>query len=257
MGYLINHCGAKRISSGELAELADPKPYTDTHYPIRHDVFVSLAKDSLAEGGYEIASEEYSLLQRSNADNLFGVLTLKADLDDVAPLVGLRNSGSMDFLAELGAGEGVTVCDNQVFTAQIIVGRKHTRHIMRDLPKQMTTAVDRLKEEFRRQEHRRSLYKNTNLSDEEAHDVMIKTMALPKPQGIPCSKMNAWLREFREPSHPEFENNTAWALQNAFTEIAKAWNFAAMQKRTAGLVQVMDQALDFENWCAYKELHRT
>ena len=80
-----------------------------------------------------------------------------------------------------------------------------------------------------------------------AHDVMINTMTLNKPQAIPGSKMNAWVEEYRNPSHEEFRHGTAWGLQNAFTEVAKSWNFATMQNRTEGLIGVMDKALDFED----------
>ena len=59
--------------------------------------------------------------------------------------------------------------------------------------------------------------------------------------------MSAWVNEYRNPSHEEFRVGTAWGLQNAFTEVAKKWNFATMQNRTEGLIQVMDEALDFED----------
>jgi len=248
MSTLLNHCGASRISLDGLSALADPVPYTDTHYPIRHDVFVELAKTTLRGGGYEIKTEEYSLIQEEGTkDNMFGLLTLSNGYDDAGRVVGLRNSGSMHFLAQLGAGDHVFVCDNLVFTAQIIVGRKHTKNIMVDLPSLMNSAVLTLGSEFKRQEGRREIYRETEISDAMAHDVMIRTMELPKPQGIPGSKMSEWVNEYRNPSHEEFRVGTAWGLQNAFTEVAKKWNFATMQNRTEGLIRVMDKALDFED----------
>ena len=63
MSTLLNHCGADRISMDQIRLLNDPVPYTDTHFPIRHDVFVDLAKDTLLQGGYRIKTEEYSLIQ--------------------------------------------------------------------------------------------------------------------------------------------------------------------------------------------------
>ena len=247
MNTLLNHCGAERVSLDQLNALTDPEPYTNTHYPIRHDVLVDLAKECLTHGGYRIKTEEYSLHQAEKKDNMFGLLTLENGCDDVGRVVGLRNSGSMDFIAQLGCGGHVFVCDNLAFSAQIIVGRKHTRHIMRDLPDQMSTAVRGLGGEFKRQEGRREIYKDSRISDEVAHDVMIKTMSLRSPQGIPGSKMSAWVKEYREPRHEEFLTGTAWGLQNAFTEIAKAWNFDTMQNRTEGFIRVMDEALDFED----------
>ena len=246
MSTLLNHCGADRISMDQIRLLNDPVPYTDTHFPIRHDVFVDLAKECLTDGGYRVKTEEYSLIQNETTDNMFGLITLENGHDDTGRVVGLRNSGSMHFLAQLGCGGHVFVCDNLVFTAQIIVGRKHTRHIMRDLPDQMTSAVRGLDNEFRRQEARQDIYQDWRITDEVAHDVMIKTMELPSPQGIPGSKLDKWLKEYREPRHEEFETGTAWGLQNAFTETAKAWPFATMQNRTEGLIKVMDEKCGFE-----------
>lgn len=246
MSTLLNHCGASRVSLDELSGLPDPVPYTDTHYPIRHDLFIDLAKDVLHEGGYRVKTEEYSLIQKDGIDNMFGLITLENGYHDTGRVVGLRNSGSMHFLAQLGAGDHVFVCDNLVFTAQIIVGRKHTKHIMRDLPNQMTHAVHRLGEEFMKQEGRREIYKRTYLNDPQAHHIMIETMELKKPQGIPGSKLSAWVNEYRNPSHEEFLYGTAWGLQNAFTEVAKDWNYQTMQNRTEGLIRTLDGAIGFE-----------
>ena len=248
MSTLLNHCGASRVSLDQLNALADPEPWTDTHYPIRHDVFVDLAKDTLTRGGYRIKTEEYSLVQQEGTkDNMFGLITLENGHDDTGRVVGLRNSGSMHFLAQIGCGGHVFVCDNLVFSAQIIVGRKHTRRIMDDLPRLMTSAVVTLGDEFKRQEGRQEIYMEARITDEMAHDVMIETMNLRSPQGIPGSKMSAWVEEYRNPRHEQFEHGTAWGLQNAFTEVAKAWNFPTMQNRTEGLIKVMDEKLDFED----------
>ncbi|SVD81764.1 uncharacterized protein METZ01_LOCUS434618, partial [marine metagenome] len=147
----INHCGASLISLDRLGELNDPVPYTNTHYPIRHDVFVNMAKDAITKGGFEIKSEEYSLLQvddgKTKKDNMFGLLKVQSRrevMKDTGKVVGLRNSGSMDFRGVLGCGGECFVCDNLVFSAEIIVGRKHTKNIMVDLPGLMTAAVERL-----------------------------------------------------------------------------------------------------------------
>ena len=50
MSKLLNHCGAEEISIDGLRALDNPVPYTDTHYPIRHDAFIELAKDTLTRG---------------------------------------------------------------------------------------------------------------------------------------------------------------------------------------------------------------
>ena len=254
----INHCGAEVITLDELREQPNPEPLTETHFPIRHDLLIDTAKEALLPNGYEIVHEEYSLRKGAcekgkgkGYDDMFGIMEFKSTTSDHSQLCGIRNSSTMNFLAQIGAGERVFVCDNLCFSAQIVVGRKHTRFIERDLPKLMGKAIGELGAQFAYAEQRVEIYKESPLSRSEVHDIMMETM---RAGGCPTSKLKPWLAEYDNPTHKEFERRDAWGLKNAFTEVAKGFGFEAMQKRTGILTGLLDQAVDIHSRVELPEL---
>jgi hypothetical protein len=260
MNGLMNHCGANLVTLDGLKKLSDPKPMSATHRPIRHDYFVDLAKEKLADAGYDIESENFSLLRRHSTkkkslrnitiDNLFGMFEVKPtdtgeyNSGELAKLVGFRNSSTMHFRATLGCGNRVFVCDNLCFSANIVVGRKHTEHIKRDLPDLMGKAIDEMRMEFLRSEHRVDIYKETELNTVDMHHIIMTTL---NRKHIPSSCISKWVKLYRNPTHEEFRRKDCWGLQNAFTEVAKMWNFPVMQERTSGLTEVMDRLIKLDD----------
>jgi len=291
-----------------LRELDDPVPLTrrdwldefhGDHTPIRHDLMVDLSKRAIDRAGYDVTSEEYSLHQERaidqktqlmrklpdgspmpRRDNAFGYLEVarkNRNLDkiyDVTHIVGIRNSNTMDSKASLGCGERVFLCDNMAFSAEFLIFRKHTNHILDDLPKMMDDCVDELAAEFRRADARREIYKDADLSSEDVHDIMMQTIQQnyrfgwnsqnrllpirndegkkvmePQKHATPSSRLGQWHKEFKKPVHEEFIGEDAWCLKNAYTEVIKDWKLDQIQQRTQKLTTVMDQhpAIDFEN----------
>ena len=81
-----------------------------------------------------VISEAHGL----SADGLryFGLMEVAncQQTQDYAYVLGLRNSHDKRFPAGLAVGASVFVCDNLSFSGEIKIARKHTRHIVRDLP---------------------------------------------------------------------------------------------------------------------------
>ena len=65
---------------------------------------------------------------------------------DYAFVVGLRNSHDQSFPASLVIGSAVFVCDNLAFSGEVVLARRHTRFIVRDLPEMVDRAGGRLGE---------------------------------------------------------------------------------------------------------------
>lgn len=215
----INHCGASKLTLEpsldeqgyelpSLRALPDPVKLTSPrwqdefhgdHTPIRHDLVVDLSKQAINRCGYDITSEEYSLLQTSafdnetgrhihlpngeikpEKDNMFGYLEVRRrnteGMRDITHVVGIRNSNTMDSKASLGCGERVFVCDNMAFSAEFLIFRKHTKNIKAELPERMNDCVEELAAEFMRAEARVEIYKQANLRDEDVHDIMMRSI---------------------------------------------------------------------------------
>jgi hypothetical protein len=280
----INHCGAHSVDREYLGLLEDPAPLTETHYPVRHDTFVDLARNVVDKAGYDILLEQYSLRQENKMkkdglverlpggairpafDNLFGYYEVQkrgtSGLKDIVHSVGLRNSNTMHNRGQLGCGERVFVCDNMAFSAQHTVARKHTKHIMDDLQELMGRAVAQLRGEFDRNEARVQIYKEAQLDRSDVHDIVclaaersfvldddgkITDKLENEKNCVPSSKLMPWIKEYKDPKVEDFRREDAWALKNALTEVAKEWDFISMQRRTEKVTKVLDEHIGFED----------
>jgi hypothetical protein len=132
-------------------------------------------------------------------------------------VVGLRNSHDKSFPAGLAVGASVFVCDNLSFSGEVRLARKHISQITRDLPQLIERAVGRLDGMRRSQEERFAAYKQRELTDGQAHDLIVQGL---DARVLPLTRIPSVLQGWREPRHPEFREGgrTAWRLFNAFTE---------------------------------------
>ena len=228
------HCGAKICTEEDVRKSKTPPP--DGRFcPVDHMAVSDCARENLAIGGHEVIQQEHSLTH--DGQRWFSLLELETNSGELSRIVGLRNSHDKSFRAQVVTGTGVFVCDNLSFTGEINVGRKHTTHILRDMPILMGKAVKAMGGVFEDSEQRVAAYKERELSREEVHDIVCLAME----QGfITSGKIKPILAEYKQPRHEEFSSRTAWSLSNAFTEIGKAWPLHTLQARSMGMNGILD-----------------
>lgn len=235
MGIIL-HRGSRNVSLDEVMCAQTPDA-TETWKPIPHGEVVALVKSNLAGLGQEIASEEYGM--QRDGQRFFGVLKLKPTegQKDYTMAVGVRNSHDKSFPAGALIGSDVFVCDNLAFSGEIKFSRKHTRFIERDLPSLVQVAIARLIEARGRQDERIALYKTTELSTLDAHDLFVRAL---DARVVPVTALPDVIKEYRNPRHPEFKDRTVWSFFNAFTELLKG-NLHELPRRTQALHGLADQ----------------
>ena len=119
--------------------------------------------------------------------------------------------------AGLVAGAKVTVCSNGWFFGdEIALSRKHTSRLFEDLDERIEAGFSRIFEEWERNDLRVMNYREKQLDDKEAHDLVIRSV---DAEALAPSAVPKVLREWREPWHSEFVPRNAWSLFNGFTEI--------------------------------------
>jgi hypothetical protein len=218
---LILHCGARNVDYEDVVKARTPEG-TATHQPIAHAALADLVRLSVGCGGFSVVEEAHALSHE--AQRYFGMFQVAghdgaSHTDDYSLVIGIRNSHDKSFPFGGVMGSGVFVCDNLAFSGEVIVRRKHTRKIMRDLPGLVDGMIGRLLDMRVHQSSRIEAYKTTELSTERAQSLMIDAM---RSDVVPASKLGKVLQEWEAPRHPEFrEGRTVWRLFNAFTEIAK------------------------------------
>ena len=254
---LVLHTGGATVSFDQVASVPCSMA-TDSHVPIAHHELVNLAKDALNDAGWIIREESHAL--SANGGNYFGLMEIdRGRLNpanewvpvkgrkDSAITIGLRNSHIKQFKAGLCAGSRVFVCDNLAFWAEVVIGRKHTTNIMRDISPLMALAVGKLMQARITDEQRVAAYQGTGLDINFAEHLMMSMIRLGV---IPPSKIGMVLEDYEHPErrHQEFVQyqNTAYGLYMAATEHLKG-NLFALPKRSAKLHALLDGAAQFSD----------
>ena len=125
------------------------------------------------------------------------------------------------------------------FSGEVSLARKHTAHVERDLPQLIDRAVGQLGDLRRSQAERFAAYKDRELPDSAAHDLLVQAL---DARVLPVTRLPDVLREWRQPRHAEFRaGKTAWRLFNSFTEAMKG-NLDALPRRTQALHGLLDAA---------------
>lgn len=233
---LCLHCGAEQATREEVEATRTPRG-TRTWQPIPHIEIIRRAESALACNNLTIGTVAHSL---SHGDaRYFGLVEVRdrsSRADDYAWVLGIRNSHDKRFPAGLVAGASVFVCDNLSFSGEVRVTRKHTRHILRDLPALVQSAVGRLMQAWHHQSARIEAYRGCRLDNAAVHDLVIRSV----DAGVVANRLVPdVLAEWRQPRHDEFLPRTAWSLFNGFTEVLKG-NLAELPRRTERLHGLLD-----------------
>jgi hypothetical protein len=232
---LMLHCGANEVDRNTI-EMTPTPGATDSWHPIPHAELLDRVYSAMDKRNLEIVQEAFALSHEG--DRFFGMMQVSNghDSNDHALVLGVRNSHDKSFPSTFCLGDGVFVCDNLAFAGEIKLARKHTRFIHRDLPSLIYRAVGLLTDHRQKQDERIAAYKTHQLTDVAAHDTVINMMDC---RAIPATAIPKVLKEWREPSHDEFQLRTAWSLFNATTEVLKG-NLNMLPKRTQALHGLMD-----------------
>lgn len=246
MNGLMLHCGAFAASLDQIAAVPTPPP-SATHYPIPHAALIGQVRGQLLDAGITIQEEAYGLSHEGA--RVFGVLSLKAErLPTVKGsdlVLGIRNSHDKTFVAGLALGNRVFVCDNLSFYGTRTLARKHTRYVERDLPGLIARILGKLGEWASRQAEMIEAYEATMLSDEQAHDFMIRSVrgGIIAPSRL-THVIESWHRE-DQPRH-------LWGLFNDYTEALKGtMEMTELARRTERLHGLADLEVSRRGACSF------
>lgn len=232
-------CGGYRTDLETVEKVFTPAPVGRWH-PIAHIDLHHCIERAVAALNLRIVAQVHALARKGN--HYFGMYQVVNghDNNEMGLVLGTRNSHDKMFVAGLAAGDGVFCCDNLSFWSEVVLSRVHTTNIVRDLPLICNKAVGMLADKWTDMESRIIAYKAHALSDEQAHDFIIRAVdaGALTTTGIPTV-----LKEWRMPSYAEFsaDGRNAWRLRNAFTESYKAVENPALLTRRS---QILNSMLD-------------
>jgi len=233
---LTLHCGAHAVNRAALSEVPTPDR-TSTWVPIPHTALIDQVELALRNNNLKVTGEAHSLSH--NGARYFGLYQIQngAQHDDYSWILGLRNSHDKTFPAGMVAGAKVFVCDNLSFSGEVKVFRKHTVFIYRDMPFVVQRGIGQLQQHWHNQDRRIEAYKNTELVDRDAHDLVIRALDV----GACCStQIPKILTDWRKPRHEEFAPRNVWSLMNCFTEVFKEGSLTGLPNRTLAMHGLFD-----------------
>lgn len=234
MTDLCLHCGAQEVPLQTLVSLPTPIG-TQTHSPIGHGYFQDMVRTQLLDNSYKVINEAHALTR--DDQRYFGLIEVQHTAVDYGLVVGLRNSHDKSIASGICIGSQVFVCDNLCFSGEIVIMRKHTTFIERDLPELVEGLVIEMETEVIKQDERVEAYKGKTITHEKG-DALLTDLVRKKI--LPGSKFVRAINEWDEPSHEEFADDTVWSLFNSVTEVCKG-NVFALPKRSKALHRACDQ----------------
>ena len=244
MANLLMHCGGKHVSRDELANASTPDK-TKTWVPVSHQRLLELVDQTIEGQGFRVTNQAHGLW--GNGSRYFGLLELAqhGTLPDYRTVIGIRNAHDKAFAAAVCLGATVVVCDNLSFAGDVTLSRKHTRHVVRDLPGLVRDTFLKFRNLYAQQEARIAGYKNTRIHDRTAHDLIVQAV---DHEVIPVTKLPTVVSEWRKPSHNEFTKHgrSLWRLHNAFSESWKGANLNTLPRRSQRLHQLLDRVCGFQ-----------
>lgn len=215
---LVLHTGAETATWDQVEAIPTPEP-TKSWKPIAHAQLVEDVMTTLERTGLQVKESAFATYQ--GGARFFGLLGLDCEGGggDYQLVVGLRNSHDRSFPVGMTVGSRVFVCDNLAFSSEIQVVRRHTRYLMDDLPRLISTAVGSISASADVQQQRFDHYKQVELSDLQVHDILVQSLDV---QAIRTTWLPKVLEQWRKPEHEEFaERHDAWRLWNGYTEVLK------------------------------------
>ena len=237
-----------------MRELITPAP-SGRHHRIPPISLIDGVKNELATGGWGVKSERHATADDNS--RYFGVMYLEHPEfknPEYGTTVGLRNSWDKSFRAAVSIGNDVFVCANEMFIAEMQIGRRNTINAERDIPKMLSTLVGNMSASYINQQERVASYKDCSLSRKQVHDIVCTAL---RQKTLPSSKIVAVLNEFEGTAnlpdgkrgttsrpiyrHDEFSDPTLWSLLNAVTEVGKAWPMSTLATRTMRLQGQFDR----------------
>lgn len=225
----------------ELRKIPTPAPAPSltrevSHVSIPHATVYDLVRDGVESNGLRIREDRIATAR----DDLraFGTFVVEADptkhtgIDwafepDWTLAIGWRNAHDKSSSAMLATGSNVFVCSNMCFFAEHVIGRRHTKDIMEDLPTLISEGIqNEVVAHYNKQKAQFDALKARPVSRDES--ILAIVEAAKNAQKSHCGGFLSKSKVMDLIAHHEASESadqhgtgTAWTLFNAGTHFAK------------------------------------
>ena len=242
---MLLHCGAKKKTRSEVANILPVNGALGArHNPIPYIETIEQITEYLIHYGLKIVDEGFGVTPDGN--RFFGLMKLESEYSEYAPTIGIARSYNQTLAAKLAMGANIFVCDNLVFTGEIVIKTKQTTFIRERMPTLIDGAVSRIPNMIEQQHLKFDSYKHTTLTARQGDAAITELVRLG---AVLPQQVGKVIREWDEPSHVEHAEDgmSVWRLNNAVTEAMKPTNnrdiVLASMERTQILTTFCDKVV--------------
>lgn len=229
MNGLLAHCGARKITRAELAQLLVPAA-TKTQQPVAHADLIAALVKALARRKLRVARDEYAV--SPNGRQMFGVLDLARREQDFCYSIGVRNIQAKRGSLAMTAGFRVFVCDNMALRGDFTpFSYQHASKT--EWRAVVALAVERVHLDLVALERHIRFWQQEVITERAVKEIIYD--AFLTYQVAPLSLLASVHEHYFTPRYPAFAPRTIWSLINAFTSAFQALPPVAQFRATARL----------------------
>src|SRR3990167_4841085 len=234
MENLMLHSGARIVTLEEAANVPLPEK-TDSYTPLSHYDMITTVKTLTEKLVGETGSPSLALHKKGR--QLFGIIPVAGDeAGGWQFTVGFRNSYDKSMAAGICFGSRVFVCDNLAFAGEVVILRKHTTHIIKDLQSEL---CNKLMEASGAREALKSTYTRL-LATPVTREAMAETIGVAALNKVLMpTQVSEAIRQINSSEH--FKDETAFALYNHGTYALKGNHLHNMLQKSVAWHNLISQ----------------
>ena len=213
--------GATLITSREVKlndlETIEMPEATNTYVPVSHyDLAMNVGAIGERVIDKELHSKKFGIARKGQ--HMFATYTYKNEEDEIGMSIGFRNSYDKSMSIGVCVGAKVFVCENLMMTGEVTFMRKHTGNILDELNSLIFNVLYKSDDKFAQLQDDKESMKDIPINNQRAWE----TMGVLFGKGIiNTPQISIMRKEWKNPSHQEFDDDSLWSLYNAGTESLK------------------------------------
>jgi len=217
MNQIMLHCGGVAATIEDLKTVTLPEQ-TATYHPVSHYDLVDNVGRVASELLHDHTLDKTQYALAKGGQRMFAVHAYRNG-QDMKMSIAFRNSYDKSMAVGLAVGASVMVCDNLMLSGKVTVLRKHTANIIEDIGPAILTATYNARASFRKLSEDAERMRELHMSHNEGFKLLglLFGVSVLKPHQLTVAA-----REWKKPSHQEFEPQTLWSLYNAVTAALKS-----------------------------------
>ena len=207
---------SREVNLGDLQNIEMPEA-TNTYVPVSHyDLAMNVGSIGERVIDKELHSKKFGLAR--HGQHMFATYTFKNDEDEVGMSIGFRNSYDKSMSIGVCVGAKVFVCENLMMTGEVTFMRKHTGNILDELNSLIFKVLYNSEDKFVQLQEDKESMKEVPINNQRAWE----TMGVLFGKGIiNTPQISIMKKEWKNPSHDAFDDDSLWSLYNAGTEALK------------------------------------